>query len=157
MNVNTLLVNIRNAIHDNSALQTWCTTNYGQNQKVYVGIDTRKPPPSTDYPIVHVFPLSKTVGTGNQAHVIGVTCGLYDDDTRTVAGKANVVELEGLQNLESFRKLVETALLTASLDNGHWVDAIDITYETIEFFPYFLCAMEVTVRSEIPFGADFFG
>lgn len=154
MNINTLIVNIRNAIHDNAALQSWCTTNYSRAHKVYVGIDTRKPPIDDQYPIVHLFPLSKTIGGGNQNHAIGVTCGLYDDDVRTVTGKANVVELEGVQNMESFRKLVETALLTAPLDNGHWVDAIDITFETIEFFPYFLCAMEVSIRAELGFDSD---
>jgi len=156
MNVITLLTNLRNAIHDHAATQTWCTTTYGQNHHVYVGVDTRKPPGADHYPLIHLFPLQKTVDEGSQSHLIGVTCGLYDADTRTVAGKTNVVELNGIQNLETFRKLVETALLTADLSASHWVDLIDVTYETIEYFPYFLCAMEVRVRAELSFGDDFY-
>jgi hypothetical protein len=154
MNINTLITNFRNAVHDNVATQTWCTTAYGRNHHVYVGVDTRKPPGSDQYPLVHLFPLEKAAGGGDQVHVIGCTCGVYDADTRTVAGKTNLVELAGVQNLESFRKLVETALLTAALANGHYIDRIKTTYETIEFFPYFLTTMEVRVAAELGFEED---
>jgi len=155
MNIITLIHNLRDAIHDNYALNIWSTTYYGRNPKVYVGIDTRKPPAADQYPLVHIFPQQKTVGDGNQSHIINVTCGIYDDDTLTTA-KTNVVELEGISYLETFRKLVETAILSASLASYHYIGSIDLTYETIEYFPYFLCAMEVRVRAELSFGDDFY-
>ena len=155
MNITTLLHNMRDAIHDNSALNTWATTNYGRNPKVYVGIDTRKPPAADQYPLVHLFPQQKTIGDGNQTHVIGVTCGIYDDDTLTTS-KTNVVELEGISYLEDFRKLVETALLTTALSDAHWIASIDVVYETVEYFPYFLCAMDVHIQAELSFGQDFY-
>jgi hypothetical protein len=69
MNITTLMNNIRNAIHDNSTLSSWCTTNYGQAHKVFVGSDTRKPPASSDYPLVHIFPLHKIAGGYIHAHL----------------------------------------------------------------------------------------
>lgn len=143
MNMITLLTTLRDAIHDNSATQTWCTANYTRNHKVYVGIDTRKPPAEDQYPIVHIFPVSKIEGyeLEEQEHGIGVTCGIYNEDIRTVSGKTNVVELEGIQDIESFRKLVETAIIGASITDIR-IDSLNTDYETIEFFPFFLAGMD---------------
>jgi len=156
MNITTLITNIRNAVHDNSALSAWCTTNYGRAHKVYIGVDTRKPPDNSAYPLVHVFPMTKSAGGGNQDLIVGLTCGIYDADTRTVTGYTRVVEFEGVQNIEAFRKLVETAALTAVLDNGYWFADLDIVYETVEFFPFFLAGMQLTVRGDIAFPSDQF-
>jgi len=146
MNMITLLTSLRDAIHDNSATQTWCTTNYTRNHKVYVGIDTRNPPDVDEYPIVHIFPVSKIEGyeLDEQEHGIGVTCGLYNADTRTVSGKTNVVEYEGIQDIESFRKLIETAIVGADISNLR-IDSINIDFETLEFFPFFLASMDLKI------------
>ena len=156
MNVTALIDTLKNAIHDDAALSTWCLAQYGQAQKVFVGIDTRKPPASSDYPLVHIFPLYKRAGGGTQEHSIGITCGIYDDDTLTVPGRTRVTELEGISALETFRKYVEDAVLGITLGSGYWVDSIEITYETIEYFPFFLASMEVRIAGELAFGSDQF-
>lgn len=156
MNITTLMNNIRNAVYDNAALSAWCTSAYGQAHKVYVGVDTRNPPASSAYPLIHLFPLTKTAGGGNQSISIGATCGIYDANTLTVAGRTRAIELRGVSYLEAFRKLVETAALTAALDDGYWFDRIEMTYETVEYFPYFLAAMEIVVLGELAFTEDFF-
>ena len=153
MNVNTLVTSLRDAIHDDAATKAWCQTNYGQDQQVFVGIDTRNPPEMGQYPLVHIFPLTKRAGGGTQEHSVGITCGIYDDDMRTTS-KANVVELEGVQNLESFRKLVESAIDDIDFGDVNWLADMSVSYETIEFFPYFLCSMELRIDAEIPFGED---
>lgn len=155
MNILTLLNSIRNAVHDDAAAQAWCTTNYARNHKVYVGIDTRKPPNEDEYPIVHIFLISKLGGyeLEIQDHVIGVTCGIYDDDTITVAGKANIVEYEGIEHIEEFRKLVEDAIVGADLSNLR-VDVLNIEYETVEFFPFFLASMEFKIVHDYAQGDD---
>lgn len=142
MNMNTLLTTLRDAIHDNSATQSWCTSNYSRNHKVYVGIDIRKPPAEDQYPIVHLFPMTKLEGyeLEEQEHGFGVTCGLYKTGTRTT-GKTNVVEYTGMQDIESFRKLVETAITGTSIADIR-IDSLNIDYETIEFFPFFLANMD---------------
>jgi hypothetical protein len=143
MNMNTLLTTIRDAIHDNSATQTWCTANYTRNHKVYVGIDTREPPNEDAYPIVHLFPMNKIEGYSleEQQHGMGVTCGIHNATLRTT-GKTNVVEYTGMQDIETFRKLVEAAITGTAIADIR-IDSLNIDYETVEFFPFFLANMEV--------------
>lgn len=156
MNITTLLDNIRDAVHDDSDTQSWCTTNYSQNQKVYVGIDERKPPDVDEYPIISLFPNIKDVGYSleEEVHGISVVCGIYDTSLATT-GKTNVVEYQGVSNLEAFRKYVETAIVGA-VSIPQRIDRLDIEYEVIEFFPFFLCSMEITVIDPYYQGDDAF-
>lgn len=156
MNINTILHNLRDAVHDNAATQTWCTANYSQNQKVYVGVDVRNPPASTDYPLVHIFPVEKVEGYEFtvQDHGIGVTCGIHDANMLTT-GKARAVEYRGVSYLESFRKLVEAAVVAANIGTLR-IDALTIEYETVEFFPYFLATMEFKMIHDYSQGDDVF-
>lgn len=142
MNILTLLHDIRDAVHDDAATQAWCTTNYNRNHKVYVGIDVRNPPGKDHYPIVHIFPLSKSIGyeLENQDHIIGVTCGIYEPDMLST-GKTDAVEYEGIDHIEEFRKLIETAVAGTSMGEL-LINTLTIEYETIEFFPFFLATME---------------
>jgi hypothetical protein len=144
MNIVTLIHNFRDAIHDDSALQTWCTTNYGSAHRVHVGIDTRKPP-AIDRPLIHVFPLSRTDGSQGETCVIGVSCGIPDDDLLTTT-KARVIELEGISKLDDFRDAVKTIIEGVSLSSGQWLGDIETNYEAVEYFPFFLAAMEVPVH-----------
>ena len=156
MNITTLLEAVRDAIHDDSATKTWCTTNYTRNHKVYVGADQRKPPAQDQYPLVGLIPVNKVAGyeLTEQEHGIGITCGLYNEDLATT-GKANVVECQGISHIEAFRKLVETAAVGA-ISSPQRVDEINIEYETLEFFPYFLVTMELKVTDKYYQGDDAF-
>jgi len=156
MNINTLMENLREALHDDEALQVWSNVHYGSYHKVYVGIDTRNPPGEDDYPLVHLFPIEKTVGyeMDAQDHVIGVTCGIHDTATLTLA-RENLVEYRGMTYIEEFRKLAETAIAGADIGTLR-IDALRIEYETVEFFPYFLATMEITMRGDYYQGDDVF-
>ena len=157
MNIITLLHNLRNAVHDDSDTQTWCTANYGRNHKVLVGVDTRKPPAEASYPLVHLFLVKKTGGyeLNEQSFIIGATCGIFNSELATT-GKANVVEYQGIEHVETFRKYVENAI--AGVDTGDLIIAtLDIDYETIEFFPFFLVNMEIRFADEYVFGDGVFG
>jgi len=152
---NTLLISLRNAVHDDSDTQTWCTANYSRNHKVYVGLDTREPPAEDQYPLVYIYPVVERAGydLDSQDLVIGATCGIVDDDTRTVAGKTNAVELAGVQNIETFRKYVETAIVGAELGDL-MISTVEIAYETIDFFPFFIATMEFTFTDDYAQGDD---
>ena len=154
MNITTLLDTLRDAIHDDSATQTWATTNYTRNHKVYVGVDTRKPPDTDEYPLVHLFPTGKTGGYELERtdHVIGCTAGVYNAGSRTT-GKTNAVELTGMADIESFRKLVETAI-AAAIPANHTLEVVAVEYETVEFFPFFLATMEMTISHDYAQGDD---
>jgi len=154
MNITTLLNTLRDAIHDNSATQTWCTAQYTRNHHVYVGVDARKPPDVDEYPLFHLFPSAKAAGynLGRADHVIGCTSGVYNTGLRTT-GKASVVEYTGVANVESLRKLGETAI-AAAIPANHALEVVEIEYETVEFFPFFLATMEMTISHDYAQGDD---
>ena len=147
MNIVTIIHAFRDAIHDNAALQSWCATNYAAAHVVHVGIDTRKPP-AIDRPLVHLFPLSRTDGSQGETCVIGISCGLPDDDLLTTT-KTRVIELEGISMLDQFRDYVKTIGEGTSLSSGCWLGDIETSYEAVEFFPYFVAGMEVPVHYRV--------
>lgn len=156
MNILTLLHNIRDAVAEDSETKAWCQINYNRNHNVYLGVDVRKPPTETNYPLVHIFPIGKRAGYGldAQEHMIGITCGIYDADTETTT-EDNIIELQSIGKLEEFRKLVETAVAGADLITGT-IEEISIEYETVEFFPFLLTTQEFKIDSEYYQGGDVF-
>lgn len=152
MNMTTLLHSLRDAVHDDSTLQTWCNAQYSQAQHVYVGVDERKPPEDSDYPLVHLFPVRKNGGYAVSAidHIIGATCGIYNSSMATT-GKANAVEYQGIEHIETFREYVENAI--AAVDTGDiFITSLSIEYETIEYFPFFLAHMEFVFSDALSMG-----
>jgi len=240
MYITTLINNIRDALTSSSAINSWCRANYSQAHNVYKGLDEQEPPASTDYPIVHVFPITKTAGEDQTEilHGIGVVVGIIDKtktastieindslvnatykwtasgngtdefycelsgggdpslnepdgvEENTVAmtegtlgslaagqydygdndtlGYSTVyvrladgadpdskaaayvqtadlvplTEYAGVDNLEAFRKLVETAITGATLGTNLTISSLEVEYETIEHFPAFVAGME---------------
>ncbi len=158
MNMLTLLNNIAVAIHDDSATQTWCTTNYGQNQEVHIGADTRVPPDTANYPIVHCYFKNKATGYDLQqkAHGFGFTLGINDETESPVVGKDNLVRKTGMLNLESFRILVRDAI-TGIWDVG--TDEIEIAtfnsdYDVVDRYPNFFVDIVLMLTEEYYQGLD---
>lgn len=158
MNITTLINAMRDAIVGSATVKAWCYTNYDQAHTVYKGVDQRNPPPSTDYPVVTVFPVSKIAGyeLEREEHVIGVVCGVKDETVTSTTTSAVVLkEYDGVDNLEAFRKLVETAAVGA-VSSPQRVEVLFIEYEVIEFFPYLLASMEFKVSDDFYEGDDAF-
>lgn len=155
MNITTLLNTLRNAIHDDADTRSWCGANYTRAHKVYVGVDTRNPPGETDYPCVHLFPVAKTAGyeLEENEHVLGITCGVYNETASRVTGYENAVEMVGIADLETFRKYVETAVAGA-IPAEHFIQVLEIEYEVVEFFPFFLATMELNISQYYAQGDD---
>ena len=154
MNITTLINALRDGIKNNAPLAAWCVATYAKSHTVYKGMDARNPPPETSYPLVHIFPIRKTAGyeLASEDHGIGVTCGVFDS-TVTISGI--VSEYGGIDNLEAFRKLVETAVV-AAIPTGSRIDLLTIEYETIEFFPFLLASMEFKIADDYSQGDDVF-
>ena len=148
MDINTILTNIRNGVADDSATKVWTQATYAKDHKVFVGIDLRDPPRSEYCPDVSIYPLKKSSGDNSvtKDHHFGVGVRIYDD-TQATPARANIVEFNGVQRVESFRKLVETAIVTAVETTTHlFISEMEVTYEAVRFFPYFLAEMEFTAQ-----------
>jgi len=158
MNITTLINAIRDALKGSATINTWCNTNYSQDLTLYKGLDERNPPDSDDYPVAHLYPINKVGGYDleESEHGIGITVGLYDETLTTTTDDDYVLkEYRGVDRLEAFRKLVETAALGA-VSSPQWAAEIRIEYETVEFFPFFLANMELRVTDPYYQGDDAF-
>jgi hypothetical protein len=158
MNITTLINLFRDTLKDNETISHWCETNFSKEHTVYKGMDQRNPPASTEYPLVHLYPVNKRVGSGQDeaSHVIGVTCGVYKDSVTTTDATHGVLkEYAGIDLLEAFRKLVENAVV-AALPAEASLSMLNIEYETIEFFPFLLASMEFVITIPYVLGTDIF-
>lgn len=164
MNIDTLVELLVDALIADAAILAWCNTNYSTPHTIYKGIDLRKPPPETDYPIIHIWPISKMEGYSlpEQTHSFGVVCGIYDttQSSDTDTNLVTVKKYKGLANIEAFRKLAEDAV-TAEIDSNTntnllHIDTLDISYETIESFPFFLAVNIYSCNEDYSQGDDAF-
>uniref|UniRef100_A0A6M3INF4 Uncharacterized protein n=1 Tax=viral metagenome TaxID=1070528 RepID=A0A6M3INF4_9ZZZZ len=153
MNINTLLGLFTAAAQTNAALISWATTNYSVHS-VYQGIDIENPPGESNYPMIYIAPDTKEVGydLDKKGHNITVICGLVDTaTTATTIGTVVLNKYTGVENLESFRKLVETAIVSAIdayTTTKLWMNSLSIEYETLDMFPFFLCSMSWQIDEE---------
>ena len=157
MNIITLIHTLRDGIHDDSGLQTWCQSTFGQAQSVFVGIDHRKPPEEDRFPLISVYPIAKAMGFDlEQAdHQVLVTCGVCQEG-ELETGKANAAELAGFALLESFRKMVETRAALVAEGLGLTLSRVDVEYQPLEVFPFFMATMALALSEEYCQGRDVF-
>ena len=155
MNLYSLMAIFRTAVHNDSDLQAWCATTYGQAHHVYAGIDLRNPPKESEYPLVFFALDGKTQGQGvaNMAHRIGVDCGIANESLRTIAGESNTVELAGISEIAEFNGYV-LDIFQANLPAGYFIDTVETTYSEIDTFPFFLSQNTVQIGRRETQGVD---
>ena len=147
---------------NDSDIAQWCLDNYSSRHTIYEGIDLNNPPPSSDYPVIHIAPMTKNVGyaESDKKHGIIVFVGIEDTTlTTSTLNNISIKKYRGIRNLEHYRKKVETAVVDriAEVDfEGNFIDMLDITYETIELFPFFLAANMFMFAEDYVQGMDVF-
>jgi hypothetical protein len=164
MNIDTLVDLLIDAFIADASILTWCNTNYSTPHTIYKGIDLRKPPPEADYPVIHIWPINKSCGYGltQKPHGIGVVTGIKDStqSSDTDTNLVTVKKYRGLARIEAFRKLVESSIVTEIGSNTNTVelteDSLEISYETIESFPFFLAIDMWMLTEEYSQGDDVF-
>jgi hypothetical protein len=155
MNINTLLNDFAEAVAQSSTIKTWTQANYSADHKVYAGMDTRDPPDENDCPYMALYPIRKLLGQHQREkhHEIEVVCCIHDTTTRAHDGITNLIEYKGVQNIESFRKLVETCIASVDIGNAN-LSLVTVDYEMIETFPFFMCGMVFNVWEGVTMGSD---
>jgi len=116
MNINTLLDNLAQAIADDQDLQAWCQVNYGKVHQVSVAYAGYLPGDEIQCPLVVIYPVSKAVGQdlSEKQHRFGIECNLFGTAEVTYASD-NIRKIKTVEDVESFRKLVEQAVLEADV------------------------------------------
>jgi hypothetical protein len=157
MNIYTLLGTLRDAVYDDSGIASWCTTNYSQAHKVYIGIDPKAPPGEDDYPLVSLWPNGKTQGESAtfNGHEITLVCGIRDASTRTITGKTRVTEYAGVSDIERFTSDCIDVIAT-NIPGGMFLDSAETRYMDIDLFPYFMSETILSINLPEYQGRDSF-
>ena len=155
MNAIELLHRFREAVESDADLDAWANATYGRPVSVFVGIDEKNPPGDGDYPLLHLFPRARREGYDageSQETVIGVSCGVLDDGVVSLPA-ANTTEAASVSRLDELRRLALAAIDRADI-GGAMLAEVETEYETVEFWPYLVCVMLITVREEYLAGQD---
>jgi len=145
----TLIENIVQAVADNAALIAWCTEQYEAEQTVQLGVNFDQLPDLDDYPIVMIAQMTGKEGKvlPEEVAVIAVTCGIADEAAPVVSGRLK--KYSQVLDLESFRKLVLTAIEAADLKGGY-VAEVDLENDPVELFPIFSTNMFIRIQCPAP-------
>ena len=120
MNINTLITDFAKAIARDPDILEWANLYYGRDHTVFVNFDIANPPGESYCPFVVIFPEVKQAGqtTRQRSHSVHIVACVHDDSFRDYPGFTNIIEYEGVQRAEAFRKLVETARIPVILAGG---------------------------------------
>jgi len=142
----TLIEKIRDALKDQADILTWCTDNYGQGHKIYIGYDEENPPEQGDYPVIVITPSGqdRSINVDYGPMEVDIGYGLYDT---TRSESDNVITYQGIENILAFRKIVEDTLFDMTTDfGGAWIEDANEYIEPVEAFPFFISMVAYTFR-----------
>ena len=141
MNINTLTSTLATAIASVSSID-----------HVYVNIDLQDRPGEDDCPYAIIYPTGKDVGQvqAQKVHGFEVIICISDYGSST-AGKITTYDV--IETLETTRKTVETAIISAMPDNV--IISFEIEYETLEQFPLALAGMSLQITESTVIGGDY--
>jgi len=151
--MNDLIEALAAAIARDTAVQVWANLEYDRPLMVMENCDPRNDPGEEDCPMVILYPMQKSGGLsqGVKAHVIGVSCVVYDaEQPESIEG---VIRFNGGRMVEELREKV-SGIIKDNLPSDIHLEAVFTEYDTIGQFPYVSAGMEITLTQEKLIGAD---
>lgn len=142
----SLTGNIVTAIAADTAIAAWCSSAYGREQTVQLGVDLDRLPEQYLYPIIIVAEISSKEGRIldlESARYI-VTCGIADDSDPATS-EERIITYDQVDDLETFRRLVLAAVEGADLEGGY-VAEIETENDPVELFPIFSTNMIISIH-----------
>lgn len=134
----------RDTLLADSALNTFCTTNFGGMATVYVGFNEAKPPGVSECPFIVISPegLSDGPQVDEHSYRTVVYCGILKAELTT---DTNLVEQDGLYLLDGFVEAVWAALEEASSN----VPAVsrELQIDTQSQFPLLTASMRIVMQA----------
>lgn len=157
MDINALQKLFIETIAVDADVIAWCQENYGKKHSVHSSFDSRNLPGQDDCPMVVVYPLRKYTGEGvtTRHHEIQVVVHVYNTGTRSHPSIDNIVDYDGNDNVEIFRKLVETVIAGIDIGNALIME-LSADYDIIQYFPLFSIGMVTDIVEEYTLGTDAF-
>lgn len=140
------------AIASSSAIKSWANTKYGRDHKVFSAVNSRNMPGEDACPYVTLAAFGESVSQRRREQEYSFAfVGFVNDDTIATTSYANLVKYNGEDNIEDFRKLIETeikgTLVNEQMD-------VDTDTDVNEDFPFIRFEMIVTITAPVLIGAD---
>ena len=108
----SIMAQVRDILYADADIIAWCQGKYADGPYVWLGMDDRNLPDSTQYPLIAV--LSVTQIRGADAHQlkwdVEINCVIHNDNI-SVTGRQSTCD--GLLDVETLRELAENALYKA--------------------------------------------
>ena len=155
MNINTLVTDMAEAIAQDPDILEWANLYYNRDHYVFVNCDIKNLPGESYCPYFAIFPEAKRAGqtVRQRSHTVHVVSCVNDANFRDYPGFTNIIEYEGVQRAEAFRKLAETAMVGVDIGNG--VIDFDVDYDTITDFPFMWSYMAAVITEPVTMGSDY--
>ena len=152
MSLATLKSSIIAAVSSNSSIKTWSNGAYGNDHEVFDGIDSRDTPGEDHCPYVALVGYGENVSERKRVREYWFAwVGFVFDDSLKTTSYTNLTQYTGGVEVETFRKLVESAIL--GVVNGGVMD-VDVDIDVNDNFPFFRFEMITTIAMTTTFGGD---
>ena len=142
LSLQTIWEKWRDAITNSQELSDFCTTRYGKDFKLIIGVNLKKTPSENDCPCIAIDPGEKNEGPNiiPWTYKIPVTWAISNKEV-TISGK--VATLDGLVECNEFGQLI---LSVISEENPSYPLDYNFEIDPVTFFPMFVGGIIPEVR-----------
>lgn len=111
MNPSDLMTNLAQFLAQDQELQNWCVQEFGQQLNIWLGVDEKKGPKVTDYPICGITDVTEKQGDGQrlQIFIVELSCGLLNSEKTEPL--ANLQVYSGLPQVADLKHRIEGACI----------------------------------------------
>jgi hypothetical protein len=153
MDITTLITRLSEAIATDTDIAAWCQTTYDSDHSVYVNYD-RRHPPGEAAPAIMLYPTGYSAGRGMPEKRYALEAVIMIHDTAERPGAiTTITEYSGVRRIEELREYVQAAIIGADTGDAY-LENMDVDYETIEAFPFFMAGMTLNYTEPVTIGTD---
>lgn len=142
---------ILKAIKSDTALSTFCTTNFAKQPLYFFEIDPDNPPSRDDMPLIALYMNDvEHSQPGVDVRNIGIGCAILDDDTATE--ESTIGLYKGFNTIEKLEALVFAAIenfADESATTPAEISIVEVGNTAIKcYYPYFHSFRQIKVSTE---------
>lgn len=151
ISLETIAKKWRDAIANSTAIGDFCTTNYGKVPKIYVGLDPRHKPTSSDCPYIVLGGFTKHEGLeqGTYHYAGSVGWVVYETAVASVTGQVN--ELQGLYHLDQLGQLIWEAI--AEINPNYPLSELSYSIDMLDYVPQYAGNADIIISVPVTMGA----
>lgn len=133
----------RDTLQASQPIKDYCIAKFNKEPKIYVGINGKTPPASTDCPVIILYPGAKSEGLELQEYTYKLTVGWSIHQDATVVTN-NVMEYSGVSECDGLGQLIYQELAQLNMDNP--ISEVHYNIEPVVYYPCFTGRMDITLK-----------